>query len=371
MTTIFARRTRVQPTLASTRRLIATTAYSATARRIASTVIAWKARTRAILHRAMRKAMRAIPRSRGAQLRSLTPPCVERVVRRDPQPSLSSLGYISCDSFTRGNEPGSEIEALSSGYVMASMASVLFAAVSDTAPKNSTPLAILTGDKVPYKYVGTKKCRSCHGVWHRSWAKSPKGRSWDALKPGVSDGLKRRVGLDLQKDYRADIRCLKCHSTGFGHDTGYAVPDPKVGRTVRLAFNREGVGCEACHGPGSGFVQVMRDILWNERPKRRDELRAAGLRDITRENCLRCHSLEATCIVPDGTGGTHPNGALDVDLHDRAGFHQKFPLKFRIPSGSGGRKPAKIDPLQFPAERRTRDEANVRQDGRQHKPDLP
>lgn len=210
---------------------------------------------------------------------------------------------------------------------------ILLAALSigpaDDPAKIRSPLVV--SGKVEYEYVGTKKCRSCHGKWHESWKASAKGRSWDALKPGKGSAVKRHAGLQTEKDYRSDVRCLKCHSTGFGHETGYAIPDPDNGRSVRSARKREGVGCESCHGSGSGFVMIMRDILWNERPYRQDELRAAGLQKITREDCLRCHTLKATCIVPDGKGGTSPKGALDVALQDRAGFHSKFPIEHRIP----------------------------------------
>ena len=54
---------------------------------------------------------------------------------------------------------------MSTSYVIASRFGLLFAAVSDSAPKNPTTFAMSTGDKARYKYVGTKKCRICHGVW--------------------------------------------------------------------------------------------------------------------------------------------------------------------------------------------------------------
>ena len=220
------------------------------------------------------------------------------------------------------------------GLILMTVVSVT---VSDEPTKNHDTVA--DPSDVRYEYVGTKKCRSCHGNWHESWEASAKGRSWDALKPGVGPEVKRRAGLLSEKDYRSDIRCLKCHSTGFGHQTGYVIPDPDNGRSVRSARKREGVGCEACHGAGSGFVMIMRDILWSERPYRQDELRAAGLRKITREDCLRCHTLEATCILPDGKDSTYPKGALNVALQDRPGFHKKFPVKYRIPDEAEARPP--------------------------------
>ena len=227
-------------------------------------------------------------------------------------------------------------------FALVSLTGLLVTAVGDKASKNRTTVLVLTEDETRYEYVGTKKCRSCHSRSHESWRASPKGRSWDALKPGLGVELKQLAGLEREKDYRTDVRCLKCHSVGFGHQTGYAIPQPSDGASVRFARKREGAGCESCHGPGSGFVKVMRDIFRNERPYRQEELRAAGLREIARENCLRCHTLEATCIVPDGKDSTYPAGALDVDLQDRAGFHGAFSLRYRM-SGTTRTKPWKAD----------------------------
>lgn len=196
-----------------------------------------------------------------------------------------------------------------------------------------------------YRYVGTRKCRSCHGVWYASWQKNAKGSSWNALKPEVNTDLKVLVGLNPKTDYRTDSACLACHSVGFGHSSGYAVPDSDTGKAARRAAQREGASCESCHGPGSGFVQVMSDVMNRERPYRQEELHAAGLRRITRETCRTCHTMAAPCIIPNGDGGTHPPGAIDVKRSDRHGFHERIHLKYRIKSGAtdDGVAPARRD----------------------------
>lgn len=225
------------------------------------------------------------------------------------------------------------------GLVLMTVVSI---AVSDEPATNRA--AVAESGEARYHYVGIKKCRSCHGKWHESWEVSAKGRSWNALTPGIASELKRMAGLDPENDYRTDTRCLKCHSTGFGSQTGYRVPDPNDGRSRRRARKLEGVGCEACHGPGSGFVKIMRDVFNNQRSYTQNELRDAGLRRMTREVCYQCHTSEAECIVPDGKGGTHPKGALDVDLHDRKGFHETFPLKYRASDDASNPNPEKINP---------------------------
>ena len=289
----------------------------------------------------MRKTICATRKIRNSLSRYPGLRCAGRVVRSHPQPSLRSSACSFFGFSARGKEEFAVGRALRRAHRLV-LVTVVSIAFGDEPPTNRATVA--ESGEARYNYVGTKKCRSCHGKWHRSWEASAKGRSWNVLSPGIASGLKRTAGLDPENDFRTDTRCLKCHSTGFGHPTGYAVPDPDDGRSLRRARKLEGVGCEACHGPGSGFVEIMRDVFWNKRSYTQNELRAAGLRQITREDCLRCHAGEAPCIVPDGKGGTHPSGALDVDLHDRKGFHETFSLRYRASEEAAGPNPEKINP---------------------------
>lgn len=215
-------------------------------------------------------------------------------------------------------------------------------------PPSGSEGAVLSSDgavvDAKYDYVGTKKCRMCHSKQYTSLLESPKGRSWEALVPGVSQQVKIRAGLDVKTDYRTDGRCLKCHSVGYGEPGGYAVPNDR--RSERLAAKREGVGCESCHGPGSGYVSIMQDILRNERSYAIEELRAKGRKTVGPEVCSKCHNDQAICMVgvdarKAGTNGTnglhvsHENRSwLHVDVTDRHGFHAKFPFKYRTSEGA-------------------------------------
>ncbi len=176
-----------------------------------------------------------------------------------------------------------------------------------------------------YEYLGSKKCKMCHSVWYKSWKQSAKGTSFALLKPGVAAHRKKQVGLDPEKDYTAEPGCLKCHTVGYGKPGGYQIPAVGDERAERAAATREGVGCEACHGPGGGFTQVMGDIYLKERPYRQREVRRAGLRIITPESCLDCHDSSAPCIVE-----ARPSLKVDeASLRSGHGFHQHFPLKYR------------------------------------------
>ncbi len=204
----------------------------------------------------------------------------------------------------------------------------------DSKPASAPPPAAVPvpvegeqGREVVHEYVGSKKCRMCHGQWHKSWQQSVKGQSFQILKSGARAEHKRKVGLDPQKDYTTEAACLTCHTVGFGQPGGYRIPPPNDGKAKRFAATREGVGCEACHGPGGGFTQVMGDIYLKERPYELQEVRRAGLRSIAPQLCLNCHDPKAPCIAEDS-----PRLKVDSDsLHTGEGFHQHFPLKYRRP----------------------------------------
>ena len=71
-------------------------------------------------------------------------------------------------------------------------------------------------------------------------------------------------------------RCLRCHATGAG----------EAGATFADGFDRqEGVGCEACHGPGSGYaeLEVMQD---------RERFLSRGGRIPDELTCRGCHTDE-------------------------------------------------------------------------------
>ena len=183
-----------------------------------------------------------------------------------------------------------------------------------------------------FEYVSTKKCRMCHGLQYESWRELAKGHSWEALKPGVSPAVKAKAELDVNKDYTTNLQCLSCHSVGYGKPGGYAIPDPDDGRSVRLAAAREGVGCEACHGPGSGFVQIMEEVYRTGRTYKPEELRAAGRRPVGAEVCMTCHNETARCMTsPDGGDAARKASAmLKVQPADRNGYHARFPLVHRV-----------------------------------------
>lgn len=110
------------------------------------------------------------------------------------------------------------------------------------------------------KYIGTKKCRSCHLKQHKTYRKSKHYKTFDQLK-------------DAEKK---DPKCLKCHTTGYGKPGGFVSED----KTPDL----KSTGCEACHGPGSAHAEAAKDApeegKWED-PNYPNVIAAA---------CIGCHN---------------------------------------------------------------------------------
>jgi len=133
------------------------------------------------------------------------------------------------------------------------------------------------------EYIGAKKCKMCHIKQYKSWAKTAMADSFENLKPGVKAEAKKKAGLDPEKDYTANAKCLKCHTTGYGQPGGFV----SIADTPKLA----GVQCEGCHGPGSGYKGVMK----KNKEYKLDEVKAAGLILPSEDEagCLVCHGADS------------------------------------------------------------------------------
>lgn len=116
-------------------------------------------------------------------------------------------------------------------------------------------------------YTGAKRCASCHFKQFMSWKKTKHAKeAWESVAV----------------KYRADPKCLICHTTGYGTPTGY-----KDQTSTAL----EGTTCEACHGPGSIHEEVCKQFL-NKKTLTKDEDKVArdSIYKILPENvCIRCH----------------------------------------------------------------------------------
>lgn len=172
-----------------------------------------------------------------------------------------------------------------------------------------------------YSYVGSKKCKMCHMKSHKTWAKTEMGMAFNTLKPGEAKEAKEKHNLDVDKDYTREAACVKCHTTGYGQEGGYVMPDLDDKKAVRAAKKREGVGCESCHGPGSEYVKVFKEIMMSSRKYKVEELYAVGLRKIEESTCTACHNDESP-TVDSGT-------PFDFEGRKNEGTHEHEVLKQR------------------------------------------
>jgi hypothetical protein len=136
------------------------------------------------------------------------------------------------------------------------------------------------GNKVDVpRYIGSKVCMDCHSGADRGrqdvlWMRSRHAHAYWRLGSDWSLFLaKLRPHYQDLEDPIADNRCFLCHVTGSQD------PDALFEPSYRP---QEGIGCEACHGPGSKYstVDVMAD---------REAFLANGGRIPDAETCRSCH----------------------------------------------------------------------------------
>ena len=130
-----------------------------------------------------------------------------------------------------------------------------------------------------HEIVGTPKCKVCHkaktGDQWKIWTESAHARAFETLASSESKRIAADMGLG---DPQQEAACLKCHATKASLGEGVVINE-KANYT-----DNEGVGCEACHGPGSDYKsrKVMLDP---------EAAREAGL--VMNTGCRKCHNEES------------------------------------------------------------------------------
>ena len=142
------------------------------------------------------------------------------------------------------------------------------------------------------KYVGSKSCQRCHFQEYSTWQKTAMAQAFKTLKPKEAVEAKKKVGLDPEKDYSKDAKCVACHVTGYGKPGGYpALVEGKewTDQEKERATLMEGVGCESCHGPGgktSAYKKDHKEYKWAEIAK-------LGAVHADLRTCVPCHNRES------------------------------------------------------------------------------
>jgi hypothetical protein len=95
-----------------------------------------------------------------------------------------------------------------------------------------------------FLYVGAQRCKTCHrseqrGKQYILWENSRHAKSYEVL---FTDSAQEEAKKQKLEKHPSDSpECLKCH--GPLYETA---PEIKA----------EGVTCEVCHGPGSGYKKI-------------------------------------------------------------------------------------------------------------------
>jgi len=168
-------------------------------------------------------------------------------------------------------------------------------------------------------YVGPGSCSAtaCHGAVrpvagalilqteYTTWiAQDRHARATEVLSNPVSERMAKILGIG---DPTKAPKCLACHSLD--------VPSAAQGRN----FASEGVSCEACHGPATGWLgyHVTRDAKHEESVRRG----MYDTKDIVKrtEKCLTCHLGTAEKFVDhEMIAGGHPDLVFELEAFSAA-----------------------------------------------------
>lgn len=127
-------------------------------------------------------------------------------------------------------------------------------------------------------YVSATACQRCHEQEYLQWGATRHAFAYETL---------------LKKERYFDVRCVSCHTTGFGYQTGFQIGDSDS--------TLKGVQCETCHGPGKQHVG---------NPKK-SNIRSGADTSL----CLQCHDTEHS-----------PGFAKVVALHSKDVDHSRAPM---------------------------------------------
>lgn len=126
------------------------------------------------------------------------------------------------------------------------------------------------------RFVGSKKCESCHEKSYDIWKRSGHAKAYETL-------------AKLEPPRNSDPECVSCHVIGW-HPTKffpYQGGFESVAKTPQLI----NAGCEGCHGPGELHVQAE---LGNDEAlqKKYRKTSVVTKEQSKKEMCATCHDLD-------------------------------------------------------------------------------
>ena len=190
----------------------------------------------------------------------------------------------------------------------------------------------------PIKYIGPGSCAatSCHGsvkpvpdsrilqTEYSTWIlKDKHSRAYQALTSEVGERMARILKLGSKAEEAP--KCLVCHAL-------YTTPDQR-GRPFEIS---EGVSCENCHGPASGWLGPHTTRDWTH-----EKSMALGMYDARSvihrtEKCLECHlGTKEKFVDHEMIAAGHPDLYFELDS-----FSAVMPRHWKEPRESAPGKPA-------------------------------
>jgi hypothetical protein len=197
--------------------------------------------------------------------------------------------------------------------------------------------AALSAQNEPIKYIGPGSCAatSCHGSVkpvagsrilqneYSTWIIQDKhSRAYQALTADVGERMARILKLGSKAE--ESPKCLPCHAL-----------NPLLEQRGRAFEISEGVSCENCHGPASGWLGPHTTRSWAH-----EKSLALGMHD-TRdvihrtEKCLECHlGTKNKFVDHEMIAAGHPDLFFELDS-----FSAVMPRHWKLPRESEPGKP--------------------------------
>src|SRR6267143_175546 len=202
--------------------------------------------------------------------------------------------------------------------------------------------AALSAQKEPSKYIGPGSCAatSCHGSVkpvagsrilqneYSTWIIQDKhSRAYQALTGDVGERMAQILKLGAKAEEAP--KCLACHALNPARE--------QRGRAFEIS---EGVSCESCHGPASGWLGPHTTRSWAH-----EKSVALGMYDTRNvihrtEKCLECHlGTKNKFVDHQMIAAGHPDLYFELDS-----FSAVMPRHWKSPRESEPGKPAEDAP---------------------------
>ncbi len=136
--------------------------------------------------------------------------------------------------------------------------------------------------KDTYTLEGVKNCKMCHnkeatGAQYAKWEESSHAKAYETLAGEKAMAIGKEMGIE---NPQTSDKCLPCHATAY----------PVMAKVADMKITmEEGVSCESCHGPGSGYksLKTMKGLYDGS-----IEPASVGLWTPDEKVCVTCHKKE-------------------------------------------------------------------------------